>query len=424
MTVLIKQVKIVDTASEHHGVQTDVLIREGRIERIGADMKADGAQVVLHPGLHLSPGWMDLGAVVGDPGFEHREDIASLCRAAQAGGFTGVAVFPNTDPVMQTKAGIEYLLRGALDAPVELFPIGALTTDCKGREITEMIDMHRHGAAAFSDGLHPVQDGGTMLRALQYVKAFGGRVINAPLDKSVAADGQLHEGVVSTALGMKGIPALAEELMVRRDLSLTAYTGSRLHISGISTAASVELVRRAKAEGVDVTCSTPVLNLAFDEEVMRTFDTNFKVLPPLRKVEDMEALRQGLTDGTIDVIFSNHVPWEEEAKELEFPYAAFGAEGLETAFALANTTLGRHLSLGTLIEKLTLAPRKVLDLAPVHIREGAVANCTLFLPEEEWTVTESDLRSHARNNPLVGKKLKGRVWGTILDRRYKLSNNL
>lgn len=413
MKLLIRKAKVVDPQSPYNGKVVDLFIEGDKITSIGTDLKRNADQVVERPGLHVSPGWVDIGVQVGDPGLEHREDLRTVRAAAASGGFTAIAAWPNTDPVIHTKSEVNYILQHSPATAVNVFPIGAVSTGCKGNDITEMIDMYRAGAIAFSDGSHPVQDNGMMLRALQYVKSFEGIIINQPYDVGIAPEGQMHEGVVSTSLGMKGIPNLAEELMAQRDIYLAEYADSRLHLANISTAQAVALVRQAKAKGLRVTCSVPALNLAFDDRALVDYDSNFKVLPPLRSPEDREALRQGLRDGTIDMISANHVPLEIEAKELEFPYADFGAIGLETAFALANTHLGELLTLEELITRLSHNPRRIFGLENLSIRDGARAELTLFDPQCEWVCSAAAIRSRSRNSPLLEQTLRGVIWGVI-----------
>lgn len=418
---LIHKVLVVDPTSDFHLQQVDLEIRDGRIQAIGTGLKADGAELIVADGWHVSPGWVDLGAEVGDPGFEHREDITSLLEAAAKGGFTAVGVWPNTQPTIHDKAGIHYLRQRSQTALTTLLPIGAISRDTAGVDITEMLDMRTAGAVAFSDGHHSIQHAGLMLRALLYVKTFGGVVINQPLDFSIAGKGQLHEGIVSTTLGMTGIPGLAEELMVERDLRLAEYTGSRLHLSHLSTAGSVEKVRGAKAKGVQVTASVAALNLLFEVEALEGFDPNFKVMPPLRSAADREALLAGLRDGTIDSISSHHVPREAELKQLEFPYADFGALGLTTSFATARTALAGDLDEITLINALAHGPRRVLDLPVLSIEKDAVADLTFYEPNEDWIVTNADLHSRSQNSPLLGKELRGRVKGVIKGEQAQFS---
>ena len=413
MQLLIKNATIVHPASKFDGEKADIFIKNGKIEAIGADLKAEKAKVLEARGACVSPGWLDLGTLTGDPGFEHREDFKSAAKAAAAGGYTALACFPNTEPAVDSKAEVQYVRSHSKDSLVEFFPIGAVSEDCKGKDITEMYDMHAAGALAFSDGKKPVQDSGLMMRALQYVQPFGGVIFNQPLDKTAAPGGQMHEGVMSTSLGMRGIPALAEELMIQRDVYLAEYTDSRLHIHNISTAMAVQLVRAAKAKGLKITASVAVMNVACDDHLLSEFDSNFKVMPPIREQADFEALRAGLADGTIDCITSNHTPLDEEAKNLEFPFAEFGAIGLETAFGLSWMHLHDVLKISELVKKLAIAPREILGLAIPKIDPGEPANLTIFDPGQEWTFSKNDIFSKSKNTPFVGWRLRGRVLGVV-----------
>lgn len=413
MNILIRKATVIDPNSPYHGKVVDVYIEGDKITSIGSDLKRKADKVVEVEGAMVSPGWLDMGVQVGDPGYEHREDLRSVTAAAAAGGFTAIGAQPNTFPAVDGKTEVAYLKQHSRGKLVDILPIGAITAKCQGKDITEMIDMHHAGAVAFSDGNHSIADNGMILRALEYVKAFDGIIIHQPLDHALAFEGQMHEGVVSTSLGMKGIPNLAEDLMVQRDIYLAQYADSRLHLANLSTSHAVELVRRAKAKGLKVSCSVAALNLAFDDRALVEFDSNYKVLPPLRGNEDIEALKQGLKDGTIDLISSNHVPLEEEAKKLEFPYADFGAIGLETTYALVNTHLEGVLSQTELVEKLTTNSRRIFNLEEVIVREGAKANLTIFHPQEQWTIQQKDIFSKSANCPLIGHTLKGRIVGVI-----------
>ncbi len=413
MKLLIRKATIIDPNSPYHRKLVDVFIENDKITSIGAALKLKADQTVEMDGAYLSPGWIDIGVQTGDPGFEHREDLRSVSAAAAAGGFTCIAAQPNSEPVVDNKSGVNYLLQQSKNQLVDVLPIGAITVGCKGKDITEMIDMRRSGAIAFSDGDHPLQDNGMMLRALEYVKAFSGIVINQPLDQAIALNGEMHEGVVSTSLGLKGIPNLAEDLMVQRDIYLAEYADSRVHLANISTSHSVELVRRAKAKGLRVSCSVAALNLAFDDRSLMGFDSGFKVMPPLRAQEDIASLMQGLKDGTIDLISANHVPLEEEQKKLEFPYAGFGAIGLETAFAMVNTRLEGLLNMEEIIAKFASNPRRLFELPEVTIREGAKANLTWFHPTLAWTFDRKNIYSKSLNTPLLGQQLQGRVLGVV-----------
>lgn len=413
MQLLIRDARVVDPGSPYHAQIRDILIEDGRISRIGSGIEVPAAQLFSYEGAWVSPGWMDIGTQVCDPGLEHREDLASAAAAATAGGFTALAPFPNTVPPMSSKAEVAYLLSKSSGGPVDFFPIAAISENGAGKQIAELMDMAQAGAVAFSDGEHPVRHSGLMLRALQYVRSFQGLIINRPFDEELAFDGQVHEGLVSLGLGLRGIPNLAEDMMVQRDLSLNTYAGSRLHIYGLSSGRSVQLVREAKAAGMDVTCSVPALNIAFDDSALGDYDVHFKVLPPLRSAEDRQLLVEGILDGTIDLVVSNHVPLETEQKLVEFPYAAFGAIGLETTFGLLNKSLSGILEVEALIRILAFRPREVLALPIPAIREGEKANLTIFDPERTWKVNANGLYSKSRNTPLDGVELKGQVLGVV-----------
>ncbi|MEZ4966406.1 MAG: dihydroorotase [Saprospiraceae bacterium] len=414
MLLLLKNIRIAEGKS---GSKTrDLLLRDGIIEQIAEDIPARKNMEVWQwdsDKIHASPGWMDIGAQTGDPGYEHREDLNSAASAAAAGGYTSVACFPNTHPAIASKSEVLYVKNKTAHSPVTFYPVGAISEHCEGKDLAELYDMHAAGAIAFSDGSKPVQDAGLLLRALQYARAFGGLVINEPQQRSIAAGGQMHEGLVSTSLGLKGIPALAEEIVVQRDLRLLEYAEGRLHIHLLSTAAGVALVREAKKAGLPVTASVAVANLCFTDEKLRDFDSNWKILPPLRSRADADALLEGLHDGTIDLIASNHVPWHEEAKNLEFPFAEFGMSGLQTTFALCRTFLGEHLKTAEVIEKIALAPRRILGLPVPEIKVGARAELTIFDPDATWTFEERDIRSKSRNTPFTGQQFKGKVLGIV-----------
>ena len=412
MLLLLKNVRILGEKNEKH--PQDILIRDGVIEVIGENLPAGkGAEIWEWPNACVSPGWFDAGIQACDPGYEHREDLRTAGYAAAAGGFTSVAAFPNTSPAIHSKSEVLYIKNKTAGSPVTFYPIGAVSQGCEGKDLAELFDMHSAGAIAFSDGRKAVQDAGLLLRALLYVKAFNGLVINEPHHKTIAAGGQMHEGVISTSLGLKGVPTLAEEIMVQRDLSLLDYAHGRLHLHLLSTAKSVALVRAAKKAGLPVTASVAVANLCFTDEKLADFDSNWKLLPPLRSQSDADALIEGLKDGTIDFICSNHTPWDEESKNLEFPYAEFGIIGLETAFALCRTFLNKKLSVNDLIEKMAVAPRRVFGLQTPVIQPGARAEITVFDPDAEWILKENDIRSKSRNTPFIGRSFKGKVLGIV-----------
>ncbi len=431
MQLLIRDARVVDAASSFDGQTVDLFIENGLIRQIGTTLIADeGTQLIEAGNLHVSPGWVDMRASAQDPGFEHKEDLTSLCQAAAAGGFTDVAVLPNTQPVIDAKGTLGYVRRMAEGQPVSIHVIAAITQKAAGENFTDMLDLYHAGAVAFSDGTHPLQNPDLLLKTLQYLQPIGGLLMNRPEETMLTRYGQMHEGVQSTRLGLKGIPALAEEIMIERDLRLLDYVTRvetraeqegqirfppALHFSTISTARSVELIRRAKAEGMPVSCDVAVHQLVFDDSALTGFDTNLKVNPPLRGADDVAALWAGLADGTIDAIVSDHQPQDAESKNVEFDMAEFGMIGLETVFG-AVMTHNRGLSLTQLIEKLTTRPRQLLRLPAVTIAEGEPARLTLFDPASSWTFSET--RSKSQNSPFLGQTLKGRVLGTLHQGRY------
>lgn len=416
MHILLRNTTIVDPGGPLDGQRKNILISEGMVREISDLQAPSNAEVWEAEGLHVSPGWVDIGAHTMDPGFEHREDMASFREAAAAGGYTAVAAFPNTDPFIHAKAEVLYLQQANGTHPVRVLPVGAVSRNGAGEDLAEIYDMHMSGAVAFSDGSNPIQRSGLLLRALQYVKAIDGLVIDQPLDLSLASRGQVHEGPVSTALGMRGIPSLAESSMVYRNIQLLQYADSRLLLHGISSADSLGMIRSARASGLRLMASVTAWNLAFTDAELSDFNTLFKLMPPLRGESDREALREALIDGTIDAIVSGHLPLEDDQKDVEFPYAGFGASGLETAFALCNTSLrSAGIGLDVIVSKLSLGPRRLLGLPEGHLEPGVPADFTLFQPDLEWDFRLAAQRSKGRNTPLDGHRLTGRPYGVIRD---------
>lgn len=414
--LLLKNICIVEANSPHHNQRLDMMLNsEGIIERIGRNLHHNSSNTIDCEGYYASVGWFDFGVHVCDPGYEHREDLTSAMTAAVAGGFTAIAPYPNTMPVVDCKASVSYLLRRANDRlPIHVFPIGAISHNCLGKELAEMYDMHHSGAIAFSDGANALQNAGLLLRALEYVKAINSLVVNRPQQKDLAPDAQMNEGIVSTFLGVRGVPHLAEELMVQRDIELAKYANSRLHLADLSCAKSVALVRQAKAEGLAISASVGIMNLVFDDNAIHDFDTNFKLMPPLRTQHDRHALITGIIDGTIDFISSGHTPWDDDAKKVEFLYAEFGALGLQTLLPLYATFLGDALPLETFTQAVSIGARRVLGLPIPTIAEGELANLVIFNPAERWFFTKELLHSKSHNTPLLGSEVFGRVKGTIL----------
>jgi dihydroorotase len=425
MKVLLRRPTLFDTGSPFHLRSADILVEHGRITAVGPELKVDVDTKILNAaGAWCSPGWVDCHVQSGDPGFEHREDLNSLSEAAMRGGYTALLVNPNTQPAIHTKSEVAYLTGHSRSLPTDIFPIGAVSENCKGRDLAEILDMRHAGAIAFGDGTEPIQHHGLMLRALQYVTPFQGVIINRPNEQSLTIGAQMHEGVSSTMLGVRGIPSLAEELMVERDLQLLRYTNSKLHLAGISTAGSVARIRRAKDEGLHVTASVPLLNLLFNDEQLFGFDPNFKVLPPLRSTADREALCEGLLDGTLDFWFSNHIPLDTEAKDREFLYADFGAATIETAAAAWHTSLAQRFSPEQFIHLLAVRPREIFQIPIPQICEGKEANLTLFHPDFLWTFRRADARSKAVNSPFFEKSFRGAVVATFKGKNLQIYHDL
>ena len=423
-TLLLRQVTVVDPGGPHHDETMDVLIADGKIARIGKRLPKDDAPEVRMEGLHVSPGWVESRAHFRDPGEEYKQGILNGLDAAAAGGFTRVAVLPSTEPAMDSRAGVEYVLRKADGHAVRVLPLGALTKGLKGEQLAEHFDMRQAGAVACCDDQHPVRNTRLMLLALQYALNFDGRVIAFPLDHDLSAHGQMHEGHMNVRLGLRGIPAMAEAVGLARDLALLEYTGSRMHVATVSTAESVELIRQAKAKKLRVSASVAAHNLLLDDGCLRGFDTAYKVLPPLRDAAHIEALRDGVKDGTIDTITSDHRPEDIEHKKVEFPQAAFGMIGLETAFAVANTALKGRLSVRKMVERFCHGPRAAFGLAVPHIAEGDEAELSLFLPDHDWTFSEADITSRSKNTPFIGYHFTGRPVGIIAQGQARLSRML
>ncbi len=411
MNILLKKVKVVYPGHPLHQKQLDILIKDGIIEKIGKSVRSQNSDIIEENNLHLSMGWLDINTFNGEPGYEHRETFETLAESAHAGGYTAIGTAPNTFPVSDHKTAIHFQLKQSSYLGLNIYPLGAVTAGCKGSDLAELFDMHHAGAAAFTDGFKSIQNGGVMMRALQYVKAFNGLIMNHPYDYSLSEEGLIHEGSVSTSLGMKGIPTLTEALMLQRDLDLLQYTDSRLHVLNISSHNSVELLRKAKLKELKVSASVPVLNLIFTDEACSHFNYNFKVLPPLREEIDKKSLYEALKSGVIDGINSNHMPIDAEHKKLEFAHADFGAIGLETAFSLLNTYYPKDLDLW--IDCLSIRNRKILDLNLPKLEVGAKADFTLFDPKMKWTIQETLIKSNASNTPFLNKELTGKVIGVI-----------
>ena len=420
MKVLIKQALIADPQSPFYNSTSDILIENGKVSAIGTGISAGDAQVIEAEGLVLSPGWLDVFSHFNDPGLEYKETLETGAEAAAKGGYTDVMVIPNTNPVVHNKTAVEYLVRKSAQLPVTLHPIGAISKNAEGKDLAEMYDMHNSGAVAFSDGVKPVQQAGIMLKALQYVKAFDGVVIQIPDDTSVGANGLMNEGIISTRLGLPGKPIIAEELMVARDIKIARYTGSKLHFTAVTSAKSLEYIQRAKSAGLPVTCSVTPYHLYFCDEDMAEYDSNLKVNPPLRTAADRDALREAVRNGLVDCIATHHLPQDEDHKVLEFEYAQPGMLGLQTAYAVVQTVLP-DLPADQVARLFSINPRGIFGFQPIVVEEGAPARFTLFA-KQPWTLEAHEIASLSKNTPFTNVPLEGKVFGIINGKQVYLNS--
>jgi dihydroorotase len=413
MKVLIKKATIHQNGQEDSS-KKDILIEDGVITSIARSITDGKATIIESADLHVSPGWMDIGAQPGQPGYEYRETYQSLSKCARAGGYTALATFPRTQPPIQSRVEIEYLQQLVASLPLHVFPIGAISHHLEGKDLTEMMDMFHAGAIGFSDGRKNAVEAGLLTRAMEYVMPLGATIIDFPLDRSLIAEGQMHEGKISASLGLAGIPTVAEDITVQRDIKLVAYTGGKLHFHALSSGAAIGYVQKAKNEKLAVTCDVPAMHLLLEDKDVSDFDSHKKVLPPLRDGKERKALIKALKDGIIDHISSIHTPMEVETKECEFTYASFGSLGLESAFGAACRALQEAMPLNDIVNKFYEGPRRILGLEIPAIERNAKAELTLFDPTVSWDYIGSQ-HSLSTNDALRGRTFAGKVIGTIVN---------
>jgi dihydroorotase len=419
MNVLIKQATIISPSSPFNRQIKDILIKEGIIASIHDNITEKADQIIEQPGLCVSIGWVDMFADFGDPGYEYRETIESGAKAAAAGGFTDVLLLPNSQPVVDNKAQVEYIVQKANQVAVHIYPIGAVSKKLEGKELSEMYDMRQSGAIAFSDGIRSVQNSGLVLKALQYVKSFDGTIIQIPDDTGIGTNGLMNEGIISTQMGLPGKPVLAEELMVARDLKLARYADSKIHFTGISSPKSLDYIKRSKETGIKVSCSITPYQVYFCDEDLQGYDTNLKLNPPVRTKTDMMAIRKALMEGTIDCIASHHLPQHWDNKTCEFEYAKHGMISLESMFAVLMSC---GLPVEDFVQMQTIHVRNIFGLPIPAIKEGEMASLSLFNPGSEFIFEENMVHSRSKNSPFIGKKLKGKVVGIINKSNIQLNH--
>ena len=418
MNTLLKSATIINPSSAYHQQQKDILIIDGKITKIADKITPnDKDTVVALKNLHVSMGWFDTSVSFGEPGFEERETIKNGLNVAAKSGFTAVAINANTNPVIDNKSAVEFLINKSSGFATKLYPIGALTQESKGIDMAELYDMQQSGAIAFADYNTPIENDNLLKVALQYAQNFDGRIFSFPKNSSIAGEGIVNEGINSTRLGLKGIPALAEHLQIARDLFLLEYTGGKLHIPTISTKKSVSLIQEAKKKGLDISCSVAAHHLVLTDDELPGFDSKYKVNPPLRTNEDIKALRKGVTSGVIDIITSDHNPIDIENKKVEFSNAKDGTIGLESLFGAINSALDPT----DFIETITCKPRKIFNITIPKIEEGSQADLTLFNPEGNHVFSLADVLSTSKNSIFIDKKLKGKAYGIFANNQLILN---
>lgn len=422
MKIYIKDATVYDSKSPYHQKNINILIEDGLIKSINPDNVPDGVEEVSHEGLMVSPSWFDMRIFSGEPGEEYREDLDSMSRVLESGGFGAGLLMPNNVPVTQNKSAVKSILAHNTTHTAALLPAAAISKDAEGEEMNEMLDLHHAGAIAFTDGANPLWNSDLLVKTLQYLQKFDGLLINFPQDRKLAMFGQMNEGVISTGLGMKGIPNIAEEIVIQRDLELLRYAGGKIHFSSISTAKSVALIKEAKNEGLKVSCDVSIHHLILDDSNLESFDTNYKVLPPLRSTEDVNALIEGVNDGTIDVIVSSHQPYDEDHKKMEFDLASFGIMGAQIVYPLYHQFLKDKIDLDTFLQCISVAPRNVLGLEQSSVQEGEEAKLTVFTESYHWKFDANHNQSKSNNSPFMGSTFNALALGVINGKKHYLSN--
>jgi len=419
-SILIKQVKIIDPGSLNNNRIADIYISNGIISKIG-DITESGETVIEAKNCIATPGMFDLRCRQGEPGMEQNEDLESLLKIAESGGFTALSTLPDTNPRIQSRAHIEYLIRKSSESITKIFPLGATTIDLEGHELAELYDMHQGGALGFSNADTPY-DSGALQRALLYTKPFGSLIFSHAEDKGLSNGGYVNESKNTAALGLKYFPAHAEYTAIAREIEIARYTDARLHFSHLSTSKSVDLIRKAKTEGIKISCDVSILHLIYNDHVLTEFDANLKLMPPLRSEEDRQALINGVNDGTIDCIVSDHNPQSPESKVVEFNYSPFGAITLQLFFSLYNEFLNHSISIETFIKAASISPYKILDLEAPSIIENASANLAIFDSEQVWKFNKQSNHSLSSNSHLMNKDLKGKCIFIANNKQSKVFN--
>ena len=419
MSILIKSAKIIDASSKFNGKTQDILIINGKIQEINNEIiNSKAKKIISFKDLHISSGWMDTSVCFGEPGLEEREDLINGAQTASFSGFTDIVLNPETEPYLDTKADISYIKSNSKDFVTKIHPLGCLTKEAKSKKLADLFEMFESGAVGFYDFKRPITNSNLIKIALQYVQNFNGLVISFPYEKSLCPNGQMHEGQISTNYGLKGIPTISEEIMLKRDLKILEYTGGKIHIPCISTQESVKLIREAKKNKLNVTCSVSINNLFFNDDKLKDFDTRFKVLPPIRSEEHRKALIKGLKDGIIDFVTSDHTPIDIDKKKTDFENSLFGSTGLESLYGALNSLF----DLNTTIDILTRR-KETFGIEKSSINEGQTACLSLFNPNIEYEFLKENIISKSKNSCFIGSKLKGKALGIISNNSIRLIEN-
>ncbi len=419
MSILIKSAKIIDASSKFNGKTQDILIINGKIQEINNEIiNSKAKKIISFKDLHVSSGWLDTSVCFGEPGLEEREDLSNGAQTASFSGFTDIVLNPETEPYLDTKADISYIKSNTKDFVTKIHPLGCLTKEAKSKKLADLFEMFESGAVGFYDFKRPITNSNLIKIALQYVQNFNGLVISFPYEKSLCPNGQMHEGQISTNYGLKGIPTISEEIMLKRDLKILEYTGGKIHIPCISTQESVKLIREAKKNKLNITCSVSINNLFFNDDKLKDFDTRFKVLPPIRSEEHRKALIKGLKDGIIDFVTSDHTPIDIDKKKTDFENSLFGSTGLESLYGALNSLF----DLNTTIDILTRR-KDTFGIEKNSINKGQTACLSLFNPNIEYEFVKENIISKSKNSCFIGSKLKGKALGIISNNSIKLIEN-
>ncbi|MGB1448360.1 MAG: dihydroorotase [Flavobacteriaceae bacterium] len=408
MKILLKNATLLDPKGAFHLQKVDIFIADGIIQRIDETIDLEADLVVKKDNLHLSRGWFDSSVCFGEPGYEERETLENGLKTAALSGFTSIAVEPETQPTIDSQAAVIQLKSYPSNFPTSLHPIASFTKGQKGEMMTELYDLQRNGAVAFGDFLRPIDNPELLKTALLYAQRFDGLILSCPQDNRIGGHGVAHEGIHSTQLGLAGIPSLNETLQINRDIHLLAYTGGRLHFPFVSTAEGVDLIRKAKQKGLKISCSVALANLCYTDKALNGFDTRFKLTPPLRTEEDRAALKEGLLDGTIDMITAHHQPLNKELKQIEFEHATSGTIGLEAMFSVLNTLFPTE----KVIQFLSRG-KSIFGIENKSIEVGQVAELSLFTPDGAATFKSEDILSTSQNCAFISHPTKGKVYGSI-----------